>query len=120
MKTANIRAAAALALFLCLIGPGLVGANEEIYRKAVMSTVLIYRNDFFEGGSGTGFLIDAKERLVVTARHVVEPKAGGISNNLVVIFPETKDGEVIPESKHYRTNYKRLSIKPKVVFESVR
>jgi Trypsin-like peptidase domain len=38
----------------------------------------------------------------------------------VVLFSESKNGEVITESKHYRTNYKTLAIPAKVVYESVR
>src|SRR5262245_10539986 len=82
-------------------------ANEELYRKVASATALVYKNEgTVLGGTGTGFLIDAKERLVVTARHVVEKTAGGgVVPTVVIIFAQSKDGEIITEADHYRRNW---------------
>jgi hypothetical protein len=110
-----------LALALCLQQAGPARANEELYRKVAASTAVIYKNEGpFGGGAGTGFLIDARERLLVTARHVVEKTGGGGAHAVIVIFAETRDGQVITDVSHYRRHWATLALRGKVVYESVR
>jgi hypothetical protein len=105
----------------CLYGARPVQANEELYARVASSTALIYTG----GGSpvlstGTGFLIDTSRRLVITARHVVQNLDGGIAPGIVVVFAQTRDGEIITEASYYRKNRQKLGLPGKVVYESVR
>lgn len=104
-----------------LVQAGAVRANEELYHKVALSTVLVYKNGGpIVGSAGTGFVIDTKDRLVITARHVVENITGGMASNIEVMFPQTRDGDIITESKFYQTNRARLAIRCKVIYESTR
>ena len=109
-----------LALALCLLDAGPSRASEELYRRVVPSTAVIYKSQGPFFGAGTGFLVDAEERLLVTARHVVENASGGIAPAAHVIFAQTAGGEVIAEASYYRNNWQKLAVKGKVVYESVR
>jgi hypothetical protein len=110
---------------LAVVGLGLiqaaqVRASEELYRKVAPATAYISTSDGpLTAGSGTGFLIDAQERLLITARHVVETK-NGVADAVVVVFAQTKDGEVVTEADYYRANWKQLAVRGKVVYDSVR
>src|ERR1043166_1259453 len=120
MYRANTRIAAIVSAVACLLLAEHARANEELYRKVAQATVYVSRNDGPQGnGLGTGFLIDANERLVVTARHVVETK-NGLADVVLVVFAQSKDGEVITESEYYRNNWNTLAIRGKIVYESVR
>ena len=106
---------------LVLLQAGYAWADEEIYRRALPSTVLVYTNQGPQPGSnGTGFLIDAKERLVVTCRHVIENPTGGMYPYVAVIFAQKEEGETITDVAHYQKNWDVLAIRCKVVYESVR
>ena len=108
-------------LALLLVQAGAARASEELYHKVALSTVMVYKNGGpIVGSAGTGFVIDVKERLVITARHVVENVTGGIASNIEVMFAEVRDGDIITESKHYQTNRQRLAVRCKVVYESTR
>jgi hypothetical protein len=112
---------ALLALAMGLFPAGAARANEELYRKVAPATALIYR---FAGpaarSNGTGFLIDEKERLLITARHVVENPEGGMVFSVEVIFAQTDDGEIITDVAHYRKNWQKLIVRGKVIYENVR
>lgn len=105
-----------------LIGGSAVRANEDLYRKVAPATALVFKNEGpFLGGAGTGFLIDAKERLVITARHVVEKAmGGGVVPAVVVIFAQSNEGEIITESDYYRKQRSTLEVRGKVIYDNVR
>src|SRR5262245_9378777 len=105
---------AVLALALAAAAP--TRANPELYRKATPSTALILRAD---GGWGTGFLVDAKERLVVTALHVVQTSTG-VLDQVEVIFAQSRNGKPIREAAYYHQNHQKLALKGKVVYHSAR
>jgi hypothetical protein len=108
-------------LALWLVQAGAVRAHEELYQKVALSTVLVYKDGGpLVGSAGTGFLIDTKERLVITARHVVANITGGMAANIEVMFAQIKDGDIVTESKFYQANRARLAIRCKVVYESAR
>lgn len=95
-------------------------ADEQLYRKVVPSTAYVSKTGSpKETGYGTGFLIDAKERLLITARHVVENK-DGLADACAVVFAQVKDDEVLTDSEYYRTNWNSLAIRGKIVYDSVR
>ncbi len=69
-------------------------ANEKVYAQAVHGTVLILTAD---GSMGTGVLVDADQRLVVTAAHVP-----GDNETVTVVFADFDErGRVIAERVHY-------------------
>src|SRR5947199_4293865 len=107
--------AVALALIHARAGQG----NEKLYGKVALSTAVVYKSGS-PYGSGTGFLIDEKERLLLTARHVLEKPGGGLVDSASVIFAQTKDGEIITDVAHYRKNWQALALSGKVVYENVR
>jgi hypothetical protein len=119
MITRHPFASASLALILFVLSISPVRADEDVYQKVASATTLIYKGPgtFF---AGTGFLVDAGERLVVTARHVVENVQGGLAPNISVVFAQAKDGEIITDAAHYRNNYPILALPGKVVYDSVR
>lgn len=106
----------ALALAVCTAARG----NEDLYRKVAPSTALIYVNNGTFGGSGTGFLIDAQEGLLFTARHVLEKPQGGLVDHCTVFFAQFKEGEIVTELAHYRKDWQAKSVPGKVIFDSVR
>jgi hypothetical protein len=60
--------------------------------------------------SGTGVLIDAEKKLVVTNFHVV-----GEARNAIVFFPAMKDDKPIVTRKHYVDNVKTLGLRGRVM-----
>lgn len=105
-------------LILVVVGP--LRANENVYKKVAPATAYIYKSEGPQAaGTGSGFLIDAKERLLITARHVVETK-NGLADTVAIVFAQVKDGEVITEADYYRNNWATLAIRGKVVYDSVR
>jgi hypothetical protein len=60
--------------------------------------------------SGTGVLIDAEKKLVVTNAHVV-----GDARSAVIFFPEFKDDQPIVERKHYLDNVRKLGVRGSVI-----
>ena len=77
-------------------------ANEKVYAQAIHGTVLINTPK----GYGTGVLVDAEKRLVVTADHV-----SADDDNITVVFAEfDARGRVIAERSHYFTDSKPRGI----------
>src|SRR5437879_556889 len=75
------------------------GASKNVYRQTLKSTawlVVPYENGT---GWGTGWVVDAKEKLLVTNHHVVEDR-----DKVYVIFPEYKDGRLVVERSEYKDN----------------
>ncbi len=122
MCTVNNRlASGAFAVAVCLLQLSPGRADEELYRQVVPSTALVYKSQVpLAGSAGTGFLIDDKERLLVTARHVVENINGGLAPAVAVIFAQTEEGEIITDARHYRKNWQTLAVRGKVIYDSVR
>jgi S1-C subfamily serine protease len=113
----KIRSAAALALGLALTAaPGAARADENLYQKAAPGCALVLRPT---GGYGTGFLVDAKEGLMVTAYHVVET-ARGPMDKVQVVFAQTREGRVINDRGHYDREEKKLAVTARVVYHSAR
>jgi len=76
--------------------------DAVLYRKAVPSTVLFH----FEADGGTtvgsGVLVDAEKKLVVTAAHVVEDVIREGRFDVKVAFPmKGKDGRVVTDAVFY-------------------
>jgi len=104
-----------LPVLLLLLAPARAAAQEaaggaKVYKDAVASTVWIHSTRTLGLATGSGTLIDAGKRLVLTNYHVVEenPRA-------TVFFPEYRDGRPIPERTYYTDRAKRLGVRGKVV-----
>lgn len=85
-------------------------ADNQIYQKTLSSTAWILAKNNGETSSGTGVLLDAEKRLLITNFHVV-----GDARAAVVFFPETKDGKPVVERSHYLENVKKLGIRGRVL-----
>jgi tetratricopeptide (TPR) repeat protein len=97
MRYAHSRLAATIALVL-LLGPLGNGARADEASKALFKKVLggtVYVGA--RGGSGSGWVVDRKLKLVVTNHHVVENE-----ETVLVFFPLYKDGKLVVERKAYR------------------
>jgi S1-C subfamily serine protease len=64
----------------------------QIYRKSVRATAQIQSS----GGTGTGWVVSAEKKWLITADHVVNN-----DTRVVVVFPAFRDGRVISERSFY-------------------
>jgi serine protease Do len=105
--TSKVRlSAAVLVLMLCLTAVSPVRADDlALYNKTLQSTVLVATPN----SAGTGWVVDAEKKLVITNKHVV-----GKSDVAMVIFPIFKDGEVVTDLTTYQQQ-QRKAIKGKVI-----
>ena len=104
-----------LPVLLLLASPAALAAQEatggaKIYKDAVASTVWVHSTRTAGLATGSGTLIDAGRRLVLTNYHVVEENP-----RVTIFFPEYRDGRPIPERTHYTDRAKRLGVRGKVV-----
>lgn len=83
-----------------------VSADEKVYNKTIQSTVWIVTKT----ATGTGVLIDEKNRLVVTNEHVV-----GTNKTVTIFFPVEVNKRRVAESKYYLERRKSLGIVGKVI-----
>jgi S1-C subfamily serine protease len=82
-------------------------ANDKVYARTVKSTVIVETPKAL----GAGTLIDAKERLIVTANHVV-----GDDKEVNVYFAAVdEENRPITALKHYVANQERLAVRGTVV-----
>ena len=97
----------ALTLFA---SPLVARADVQVYQQVLRSTVWVLAKNSEGTSSGTGVLIDADRKLVVTNSHVV-----GDSRVAVIFFPDIQDGQPVVGRKHYLTNVRKLGIRGRVV-----
>lgn len=84
--------------------------GATVYKKAVPSVVWIHSKRSAGLATGSGSLVDADRRLVLTNYHVVldTPTAK-------VFFPHIRDGQPVAEKDYYRDRAKRLAIDARVI-----
>ena len=75
-------------------------ADAKVYKETLPSTTWIVTKVDGVTSKGTGVLVDAEKKLVVTNFHVV-----GEARSAVVFFPDIRDGQPIVTPKHYTDNY---------------
>lgn len=81
-------------------GPAAPKSSPDLYSRALRSTTLILTPT----GSGTGWVLDREERLLVTNEHVV-----GAHEQVVVVFPVyDRDGRPVVERARYGRQAPRL------------
>ena len=104
-----------LPVLLLFASPAALTAQEatggaKIYKDAVASTVWVHSTRVLGLATGSGTLIDAGRRLVLTNYHVVEENP-----RVTIFFPDYRDGRPIPERTHYTDRAKRLGVRGKVI-----
>ena len=78
----------------------------DIYRQALKGTAGVHT----QKRQGTGWIADADKRLLVTNYHVVGP-----DESVIVVFPDSRDGKLIAESRYYKENEPALLRKGRAV-----
>lgn len=97
------------AVLLSLV-PAVASADVKVYQEALRSTTWVLSKNSEGTSSGTGVLIDDKQKLVITNFHVV-----GDSRAAVIFFPEVENGEPKVSRQYYLDNVKRLGIRGKII-----
>ena len=90
-------------LFVCASSAfGQSESGEKIYQRTLRGTtwILGIRNEGM--ASGTGALIDAKHKWVITNYHVA-----GEANRIIVFFPRFRDGKLIAERSEYQDLFRK-------------
>jgi serine protease Do len=101
---------AAIALILgCLAERA--AADENLYQQGLRSTVWIVAGDI----SGSGVLVDADQKLVVTNYHVV-----GDADAVQVCFPATHEGDLQAARAYYEQHLAELAIRGRVTVKDPR
>src|SRR4029450_7903217 len=94
---------------LCALAAGLAAtstafADAKVYEQALQSTTWVLTKTAGKTSSGTGVLIDAEKKLVITNFHVV-----GEARSALVFFPAMQGDKPIVTRKHYVDNVKTLA-----------
>ncbi len=85
-------------------------ADEKTFEEALKSTVWINVRLASGTRSGSGVLVDAEKRLVVTNEHVVNGQ-----KEIIVFFPNHRSGRLVSEKENYIAQNIRNAINAKVV-----
>jgi S1-C subfamily serine protease len=90
-------------------------ANPEVYQKTVRSTAwVLCPSEDGRCSMGSGVLINAERKLVLTNYHVVQDRP-----TVFLFFPSfDNDNELVTDPNQYVDNIKRLAIKGKVIQKS--
>jgi len=91
---------------------GTARANEQVYQNVLPGTVWV--KALLGPGKasfGSGALVDAKRRWVVTNNHVVDSQSV-----VTVFFPAQKDGDTVAEKMYYMINEPKLGLTSRVIF----
>jgi serine protease Do len=88
-----------------------VSADAENYQRTLGSTTWVIASDADDStSSGTGVLVDAERKLMITNAHVV-----GDSRKVVVFFPDEKKGASEVKKKHYLDNILKIGLRGNVL-----
>lgn len=85
-------------------------ADVEIYNQTLKSTAWVLAKSDGSTSSGTGVLVNAEKKLLVTNFHVV-----GEARTAVIFFPEIKDGKPVVDRNNYLKNVKKLGVRGRVL-----
>lgn len=111
MKRSINNAVATLAVCAAaLISQPNASADVAIYNKTLKSTAWVLAKNDGATSSGTGVLVDAEKKLLITNFHVV-----GDARAAVIFFPEMKNGKPVVERKSYLENVKKLGVRGRVL-----
>jgi serine protease Do len=85
-------------------------ADGEIFNKTLKATTWVLAKSDGAISTGTGVLVDAEKKLVITNFHVI-----GEARTAVIFFPDFKDGKLIVDRDHYTDNVKKISVRGRVL-----
>ncbi|MEQ9406243.1 MAG: serine protease [Fuerstiella sp.] len=85
-------------------------ADVEIYNETLKSTAWVLAKTDGSTSSGTGVLVNAEKKLLITNFHVV-----GNARAAVIFFPDMKDGQPVNDRDHYLRNVRKLGIRGRVL-----
>ena len=85
-------------------------ADVKTYQQTLSSTAWVLAKTDGSTSSGTGVLVDAEKKLLLTNFHVV-----GDARAAVIFFPDMKKGNPEVERNHYLKNVKKLGIRGRVL-----
>ena len=109
LSTKNLFVAAAVCA-ASLLNLTSATADVEVYNKTLKSTAWVLAKNDGATSSGTGVLIDAEKKFLITNFHVV-----GDARAAVIFFPEMKKGKPVVERKNYLENVKKLGVRGRVL-----
>lgn len=100
------------AMTLALVLTSAASASEQVYQSVLPGTVWV-KAVIGPGKAsfGSGALVDAQRKWVVTNRHVVEDQG-----HVTVFFPVQKDGDVIADKIFYAVNEPKVGVAGRVIF----
>lgn len=90
--------------------PAAAWADVDTYKEALKSTTWVLSKNSDGTSSGTGVLVDDKQKLVVTNFHVV-----GDSRSAVIFFPDVENDQPNVSRQHYLDNVRKLGIRGRVI-----
>jgi tetratricopeptide (TPR) repeat protein len=82
--------------------------GHDLYQQTLRGTAFVVNPAGMS--SGTAWVLDKDARLLITNTHVVSNLSGGVVASVRVIFPVTKDGQVIAEVSYYMKHVNELAI----------
>lgn len=98
-------------LLLIVAAPaGVQDTGAKVYAQVVKSVVWVHSPRSNALATGSGSLIDAGRKIVLTNYHVV-----GDEQRAKVYFPAFRGDEIIPEKSYYREREKQFAIRGKVL-----
>ncbi len=103
-------------LAIALLATALISATQTAYADAKVFQTTLQSTTWIiakaEGGysTGSGVLVDAEKKWVVTNFHVV-----GASTEVLVFFPQFDEGQLIAEREHYINGADNFGIRARVV-----
>lgn len=101
----------AATLFVAVaVSASTVLADAKVYSDTVASSAWVLSKVDGKTSSGTGVLVDAEKKLVVTNFHVV-----GEARTAIVFFADMKDGKPITTRSHYVDNVTKLGLRGRVL-----
>lgn len=104
------RLAMTAGLILASLAARSASADATIYQSTLASTVWVLAKGSEGTSSGTGILIDADRKLVITNAHVV-----GDCRNAVLFFADMENDRPKVERQHYYDNVKKLGLRGRIV-----
>jgi S1-C subfamily serine protease len=110
MKSHLRKLAFGLLLAAVFAAPARLPANEQVYQTILPGTAYVAAGP----NAGTGVLVDASKRWLVTNYHVVRDAA-----EVKVFFPASEKGAIMTEPSYYARNADRIAVRGKVLGRNV-
>jgi len=96
-----------------MVGQREATADPKVFERALDSVAFIVSPRENGASLGSGMLVNAKERIVLTNFHVV-----GGQDTAFVFFPAYKGNDLITSPEYYRKRFDKLGIRGKIIARS--